>query len=109
MAESTPDTDDKTNAQDFLVFLSGVNKGRTANELGEKLQELVAAIENTGKAGTLTLKIAVKPAGKNGAALIVTDEVTVKAPKLSRPESIFFPDPEHNLVRNDPNQPSMFS
>lgn len=108
MAESTQDTDEKTSAQDFLVFLSGVNKGRTAKELGEKLQELVAAIQNTGKAGTLNLKITVKKAGKNGDALIVTDEVLVKAPKLTRPESIFFPDAEHNLVRNDPNQASMF-
>jgi hypothetical protein len=108
MAESTPDTEETTSAQDFLVFLSGVNKGRTAKELGEKLQELVAAIQNTGKPGTLNLKITVKKAGKNGDALIVTDEVLVKAPKLSRPESIFFPDSEHNLVRNDPNQPSMF-
>lgn len=108
MAESTPDTEKTTPPQDFLVFLSGINKGRTVTELAEKLQELVSAIENTRKAGTITLKIAVKPAGKNGDALIVTDEVVVKAPKLSRPESIFFPDSAHNLVRNDPNQASMF-
>jgi hypothetical protein len=108
MAESTPDTDAQQATQDFLVFLAGVNKGRTVKELGEQLQALVEAIENTGKGGTLTLKIAVKPAGKNGDALIVTDEVLLKAPRLNRPESIFFPDAEHNLVRNNPNQPTMF-
>lgn len=108
MAEATPDTENTTQPQDFLVFLAGVNKGRTVKELGEQLQALVEAIENTGKGGTLTLKIGVKPAGKNGDALIVTDEVLLKTPKLNRPESIFFPDPDHNLVRSNPNQPTMF-
>lgn len=108
MAEPKPDTDKKPAAQDFLVFLAGVNKGRAVKDLGEQLQTLVEAIQNTGKGGTLTLKIAVKPAGRNGDALIVTDEVVLKAPKLNRPESIFFPDADHNLVRSNPNQPTMF-
>lgn len=109
MAESTPETDTKPAIPDFLAFLAGVNKGRTANELGEKLQELVEAIENTGKGGTLVLKIAIKPAGKtNSDAVIVTDEVLLKAPKAAPRESFFFPDANHNLLRTDPNQNSLF-
>lgn len=108
MTESTPDTDTKATAPDFLAFLAGVNKGRTVNELGERLQELVAAVEDTGKAGALTLKVTVKPASKNSEALVVTDEVGLKAPKLSRPESVFFPTADHNLVRNNPNQDGLF-
>jgi hypothetical protein len=108
MAEPKPDTDKKPDAQDFLVFLAGINKGRSVAEASEKLQELVAAVTDTGKPGTLNIKIAVKPAGRNSDALVVTDEVTTKAPKLNRPESIFFADSDHNLVRTDPNQPSMF-
>lgn len=109
MAESTPDTETKPATPDFLAFLAGVNKGRTANELGEKLQELVAAIENTGKGGTLVLKIAIKPAGKtNSDAVIVTDEVLLKAPKATPRESFFFPDSDHNLLRNNPNQADLF-
>lgn len=105
MAESKQDTD--TSTQDFLAFLAGINKGRTVADLGAKLQELVAAIENTGKGGTLTLKITVKPANKSD-ALTVADEVTVKAPALAKPDSIFFPDANHNLVRNDPKQSELF-
>lgn len=108
MAESTPDTDKKTDAQDFLVFLSGINKGRTVTEASEKLQELVAAIENTGKGGKLTINLTIKPAGANSDAVTVTDEVLLKAPKLNRPASIFFPDADHNLVRTNPNQSELF-
>lgn len=109
MAESTPDTDEATSAQDFLVFLAGVNKGRAVKDLGEKLQELVAAIQNTGKAGTLALKLTVKPAGKNNSdAIIVTDEVLLKAPRTAPRESFFFPDANHNLLRTDPNQNALF-
>ena len=105
---STPDTTEKSTAQDFLAFLAGIDKGRTVLESGEKLQELVAAIEDTGKGGTFTLKLTAKPAGKSG-ALTVVPELVVKAPKLAARESIFYPDAEHNLVRNDPNQSSLFS
>jgi hypothetical protein len=108
MAESTPDIATDVPSQDFLAFVAGVNKGRTVTELGEMLQALVAAVENTGKGGSLTLKLTVKPAGKNSNAVAVTDEVLLKAPKLNRPESIFFADKDHNLVRTDPDQPSMF-
>ena len=103
---STTDTAEGT-TQDFLVFLASISKGRTAKELGEKLQELVAAVEDTGKGGTLTARFTVKPAGKSG-ALTVTDEVMVKPPKLARPESIFFPDADHKLVRNNPSQNELF-
>ena len=103
---STQDTSEDT-AQDFLAFLAAINKGRTVRELGEQLGQLVAAIEQAGKGGTLTLRIDVKPAGKSD-ALTVTDQVQVKLPKLARAESIFFPDENHHLVRSNPNQPAMF-
>lgn len=102
---STSDTTPAT-TQDFLAFLASIKRGGTARELGEKLQELVAAVEETGKAGTLSLKIGVKPAGKSiqDGAVMVTDEIALKAPRLARPESIFFSDADHNLVRSNPHQ-----
>jgi hypothetical protein len=109
--ESKKDTDAQTTAPDFIAFVAALDKGRTATELGQKLQELTAAVENTGRGGTLTLKVTVKPAGtrttKSG-AMLVADEITLKAPKMPRDESIFFSDADHNLVRNDPNQTEMF-
>jgi hypothetical protein len=105
--QSTADTATTGTAQDFLAFLATINKGRTVIELGTQLQNLVAAIEETGKGGTLTFRVTIKPAGKSD-ALTVTDEVIVKPPKLARPESIFFSDADHNLVRSNPNQNELF-
>lgn len=107
---SSSDTTSANTTQDFLAFLALIGKGRTVRELGEKLQELVAAVEETGKAGTLSIKIGVKPAGKSiqDGAVMVTDEIALKAPKLARPESIFFADAEHTLSRSNPNQNELF-
>lgn len=110
-SKSTPDTDAQTTAPDFLAFVAALDKGRTATELGQKLQELTAAVENAGRGGTLTLKITVKPAGSRvtaDGAMLVADEITLKAPKLPRDESIFFSDADHNLIRTNPNQNELF-
>lgn len=106
--ESTQDT--KQAAQEFLAFLATTNKGRTATELTKQLQELVEAIRETGKGGTLTYKLTVTPSSKANLddTVIVKDQITVKKPVADRPESTFFIDEADNLVRNHPRQPSMF-
>lgn len=109
---STPDTQQTTQGEEFLAFLATTNKGRTAVELTERMHELVEAIRETGKGGTLTYKVTVKPID-NGAeqdgAVTVTDEITVKLPQLDRPKSIFFVDDSSNLVRHNPRQTSLFA
>lgn len=107
-----PSTQDTSTAQDFLLFLANLNKGRTVTELTERLQELVGEVGTTGKPGVLTFKVAVKPIitnKKSGVvtAVTVTDEVTVKLPQNDRPNSIFFRDDNNNLVRTDPRQTSL--
>jgi hypothetical protein len=51
-----PSTKD-TEATSFAVFLAQHAKGRTRDELSEKLRDLILAVQDIGKAGTLTLKI----------------------------------------------------
>lgn len=105
---STSDTSTTPgNAQDFAVFLVGIDKGRFVRECGEAIQQVVAAIEETGKGGVFQLRFDLKPAGKSG-AITVTPAVVVKAPKLARAESIFFPDQDHNLVRDNPSQTTLY-
>jgi hypothetical protein len=104
-------TDDATreDAPDsFAAFLCQTNKGRTERELSEAMQRLVAAVQETGKAGTLTLRIDIKPQANTDGVVTVTDRVTVKAPQLERPNSIFFITKNAGLSRNDPNQRSIF-
>jgi hypothetical protein len=93
--------------QEFLAFLASVNKGRSASELTNALQEVVEAVNDSGKAGKLTYTVNITPAKAEG-AVNVTDVITTKKPVLDRPTSIFFVDEDNNLVRNSPTQPGLF-
>lgn len=93
-------------ARPFMDFLREHRNGSTHDDLSDKLQELVAAVIDEGKGGTLTLTISMKPMGKND-GLEVAADIKVKAPKPAAGVSIFFASPENNLVRQDPRQATM--
>lgn len=76
--------------------------GELTDELNEKLSELVNACVNTGKVGTLTLSIKLKP-GKAG-EVEVTDTVKSSVPQLERGSYLMYPTPEGRLQRHDPRQ-----
>lgn len=57
----------------FIDTLTALRYGELHDELSEKLNELVAACADTGKAGTLTLTLKLKPS--KGAALEISDEL----------------------------------
>ena len=69
---------------------------------GAKFSELVNAVAANNKAGTLTLKIAVKPS--TAGALAVKAEVSITKPKGLPPESLLWATPEGNLMAEDPRQ-----
>lgn len=94
----------KTTARPFDAFLREQRRGGVIFDAGVALQELVTAVEATGKAGSLTLKLSLKPDSKYGTAVEVKDEITVKVPVADKPSSLFYMDGSHNLVRHDPAQ-----
>lgn len=69
---------------------------------GEELSSLIQSVTATGKAGSLTLKIDLKPS--TAGALAVKATVTSKAPKGLPPESLLWATPEGNLMHEDPRQ-----
>jgi hypothetical protein len=93
-------------ARPFYDFLREHRNGLTHDELATGLNDLVAAVCEENKAGTLTFSVSVKPMGK-GDGLEVSAEVKTKLPKKTPGVSIFFATPENNLVRQDPRQQSM--
>lgn len=100
----TSTSDGEIVVRPFADFLREVGKGSVHDEMSEKLNDLVTAVEETGKGGSITLTLHVKPMEKgNVNALLVSDAITVKKPTTPRKASVFFPD-AGNLVRNDPNQ-----
>ena len=69
---------------------------------GAKLSEVIAAIVATNKAGSLTMKIDLKPS--TAGALAVKASVTIKKPKGLPAESLLWPSPDGNLLADDPRQ-----
>lgn len=87
----------------FAAWLQEQRNGSLHAELSEALGEVVAACGEHGKAGSVTLKLSVKP-NKDGATFLVTDTVVMKKPDGDRPAALFFADDEGNLSRNPPRQ-----
>lgn len=69
----------------------------------DKMNELVGAVAESGKAGKLTLEVSVKKATRGG-AMHITGKVTVKKPAEEPMEAMLFATPEGNLVADDPKQ-----
>lgn len=69
---------------------------------GELFSDLVKSIVSTNKAGSLTIKIDVKPS--TAGALAVKAAVVAKKPKGLPPESLLWPTPDGNLQADDPRQ-----
>ena len=76
--------------------------GTFLDEAGEKLAELVAAVDSTGKAGKITLTIAVKKSTK--AAMAVTADIKISKPMEAPDATLMFATPEGNLLTEDPRQ-----
>jgi hypothetical protein len=88
----------------FLQLMQKHRAGDCLHELGVGLRELTKAVQLNGKGGTITLKISVKPASNIKGAVSVSDDITVKAPKLEKGGSLFYADSDGALHRDDPNQ-----
>ena len=61
-------------ARAFSLLLQDIRDGRTHSELTNGMDELLQAVRNTGKAGTITLEIKIKPASRGDDFFWVTDD-----------------------------------
>lgn len=86
----------------FSDTLCALRFGTLTDDLSEALHELTERCTNTGKAGTLTLQLTLKP-GKSG-QIEVIDDIKVKLPKEEKGTTLMFATPEGNLQREDPRQ-----
>ena len=89
----------------FDEFIRELAEGATNSELSDGLWDLLQRVQDTGKAGTLSLSIAVGFDGKG--RIQVKDEVKVRLPEFGRPTTAFFIDNTGNASRRDPNQPEI--
>jgi hypothetical protein len=93
----------------FAVFLQDLRDGRAHAELSGLLAELLAKVKETGKGGSLTLKLKVKPAGRGSDVdkVVIADAITLDLPKPERGEDFFWLNEDNELTRNHPKQGSL--
>lgn len=101
---NTTDEAEGRRTRPFADFLADHNRGAGHREAGELLQELVGAVLDTGKKGSVTLTVSVEPMKGTADTLLTTVKVTSKIPQEPEKAAVFYADDERNLVRNDPNQ-----
>lgn len=95
-------------ARPFAEWLHEQRNGHAAVELSEAFNELIEAVAEFGKSGSLVFTVKVTPAGRGDVvSVMVSDTITIKAPEGDRPETVFFVDPAHNLTRQNPMSPQL--
>jgi len=87
---------------DFAAIIKELGRGNTYAEISDYLQQLVLAVQETRKAGSLQFTLKIKPNGDH--SFFVSDDIKAKIPQPARPETIFFVTAAGELVRNDPRQ-----
>ncbi len=87
----------------FAAFVQEQRNGGLHGELSDSLHELVEAVAEHGKKGSLTLQVIVEPMG-DGSTVRVTDKIKMAVPEGERGAAIYFIDQDGNLTRKNPAQ-----
>lgn len=91
----------------FNQFLVDLNDGSTHSGLTNDLQELLQTVQNTGRGGSLTLKIKIASASKGGSfvdKITVTADRKLELPKPEQPQDFFWITDEAEPTRQHPRQ-----
>lgn len=90
-------------ARPITDTLRHIGGGVFIDVASDKMAELVAAVDSSGKSGKLTLEVKVKKTTRGG-AMHITGKVKLTKPAEEPMEAMLFATPEGNLVAEDPHQ-----
>jgi hypothetical protein len=91
----------------FGVFLNDLNDGQTLAGLTADFAELLQTVKNTGRGGSITLKVKVSPATKGGQEvdkITITADRKLELPKPESPQDFFWLTDEAEPSRQHPRQ-----
>jgi hypothetical protein len=80
------------------------HRGGAMADASERLRSVVAAVHETGKTGSMTITLVVKPAQRGQNAVVLSDQVKAKIPATEAEASFWFATPEGALAKSDPRQ-----
>lgn len=92
---------EKEKPPSFAAMLAQV-RPRTDVEAAETLRKVIEAVKATGKVGSITIRLDVKPADGLMDAVVVYDRITQKVPEKTREGSMAFITRDGDLSRTDP-------
>ncbi|MEV1294493.1 hypothetical protein [Pseudonocardia sp. NPDC049635] len=91
---------------DFAAWLAQYRRGSLAAELSDKMADLLLAVEETGKKGSISLTITVDPKSNDG-IVEVSNAVAVKKPQLPRPAGHYWLDGDGGLADSPKDQTAL--
>jgi hypothetical protein len=88
-------------------ILREIRKGRPVEEATQALADVVRAVDETGKKGSVTITLNVIPSKHGGPEKMLVAEIKAKKPIADIPQAVFFSNEEGDLHRVDPRQEEM--
>lgn len=88
----------------FLMALGQIDGGRVIEEADGRLKDVIEAVQRTGKAGSVQIKLNLKPNGELG--LEASADLKATAPQVNFGRSFFYTDRTGSLTRNAPDAAS---
>jgi len=89
----------------FPETILQLNNGAAVAELSTALAKVLAAVRESGKAGSITFTVTVKPASKGVTNVVMVEsQIKTKLPEPDRGMTVFYLTEDNRLVRNDPRQ-----
>lgn len=92
---------------EFVDTLKDIRNGSLLTELPQALSDVLAAVRATGKGGTLTLTLSIKPLEGSANSILISDDVKTKLPQPTRQTTVMFVTDKNELTRRDPRQPPL--
>lgn len=103
-AKQRTETPPNQAANELIGFLAPLAEGALVPDFNIALRSVVRGVRDTGKEGSIALKLKIEPAKGSKSQLIVKAGIEEKIPQPPRPMSIFFDDEDGGLHRSDPRQ-----
>jgi hypothetical protein len=95
---------DAVNAH-VMDVLTVIRGGDLMFDLSQKLQEVIAGVRESGKKGSITLKLVINPLSTgNGDTVGVKDTIRIDVPKKTVNPTLFFTTTKNTMQRKDPRQ-----
>lgn len=103
----TGEVTDDLPVRPFAELLTILDHGVAHAEASRVLHDLVAAVRDSGKKGSMSIVLTVSSLKGSDAQVVVAAQVTAKPPKSEPAAAMFYLDEAGNLTRNDPRQLEM--